>query len=151
VREKQGLSYTLGASSVPGWDPGYLTVYAATRPEDQDPTLAALLEQLKLIGDTGVTDEELSQAKRYLIGAHRMDLQRVSGFARRAALEELMGVGYDAWRHYEDRINAVTAPMVQQAAKRYLTLQQRAQAIVGPGAKASSAGSPEPSAAHGAR
>ena len=61
-----------------------------------------------------------------------MDLQHLVGLAKRATLDELYGVGFDAWTTYERRINAVTVPMVNEAAKRYLTLRKRAQIVVSP-------------------
>ncbi|MBI3996500.1 MAG: insulinase family protein [Candidatus Omnitrophica bacterium] len=132
VREEHGLSYTLGAAHAPGWDPGYVLVYAATRPNEQQQVLKILDEQLQLAVDKGFTQEEVDQAKRYLIGAHRMDLQHLVGLAKRATLDELYGVGFDAWTTYENRINAVTVPMVNEAAQRYLTLGKRAQIVVSP-------------------
>lgn len=132
VREKHGLSYTLGASHAPGWDPGYLLVYAATKPEEQDKVLALIDEQLKLAVADGFTQEEVDQAKRYLIGQHRMDLQHLVGLAKRVTLDELYGLGFDAWRTYENEINAVTVPMVNEAARHYITLNQRAQVVISP-------------------
>ncbi|MBI3320132.1 MAG: insulinase family protein, partial [Candidatus Omnitrophica bacterium] len=132
VREQQGLAYTLGAFNVAGWDPGYLVVYAATRPDARERVVAMLCDQLQVLVKRGVSQEELDQAKRYLIGSHRLELQHLSGVARRGVLDELYGLGYDAWTQDERRINAVTASMVQDAAKRYLTLSQRADVIVGP-------------------
>lgn len=132
VREAQGLAYTLGALNVPGWDRGYLAVYAATRPVERAKVLRTIETQLQAVIDTGVTADEVEQAKRYLIGAHRMDLQQLAGVARQCALDELYGLGYEAWRSYEPRLNAITPQMVQAAAKRYLTLSQRAEVVVGP-------------------
>jgi zinc protease len=132
VREQQGLSYALGASHTPGWDPGYVVVYAATRPEERNRVLKTLEEQLEVIIRTPPTSEELEQATRYLIGSHRMGLQQVTGLARRCTLDELYGVGYDAWRSYETRINAVSVEMVQRAAQDYLQLSHRAEVVVGP-------------------
>ncbi len=132
VREQQGLSYALGASHTPGWDPGYVVVYAATKPEERHEVLKMMEEQLHAIAQTPATEEELDQAKRYLIGAHRLSLQAVTGLARRAALDELYGLGYDAWASYEGRINAVTVEGVQEAAQRYLQLPHRAEVVVGP-------------------
>ena len=132
VREEHGLSYTLGAVHLPGWDPGYLLVYAATRPNEQDKVLEVLNEQLQLAVDKGFAGEEVSQAKRYLIGVYRMDIQDLVGLAKRSALDELYGLGFDAWKTYEDKINAVTAPMVHEAAKHYVTMNRRAQIVVSP-------------------
>ncbi len=132
VREKHGLSYTLGASHAPGWDPGYLLIYAATKPEEQAKVLSLLNEQLQLVVADGFTQEEVDQAKRYLIGQHRMDLQHLVGLAKRATLDELYGVGFDSWRTYEQEANAVTVSMVNEAARRYITMNHYAQVIVSP-------------------
>lgn len=136
VREQQGLSYTLGASHVPGWDPGYLVVYAATRPTEQTKVLQAIEEQLQLAVAKGFTEEEVEQAKRQLIGIHRLDVQQLVGLAKRSVLDELYGQGFDAWQSFETKINAVTVPMVHEAAKRYLTMRQHAQVVVSPNGQA---------------
>ena len=132
VREAHGLSYTLGAAHVPGWDPGYLLVYAATRPSEQTQVVKLLDEQLELAAAKGFTEEEVAQAKRYLIGSNRLELQHLIGLARRATLDELYGIGYDAWTTYEDRISAVTVPVVNETAKRYLTMRQRVEVLISP-------------------
>ncbi len=132
VRERHGLSYTLGAVHTPGWDPGYLMIYAATKPAEQAHVLRVLDEQLQLVLAEGFTEEEVDQARRYLIGLHRLELQHLAGLAKRSAIDELYGVGFDAWMRYEDRINAVTASTVDDAAKRYLTMQQRARVVISP-------------------
>ena len=132
VREAHGLSYTLGAVHVPGWDPGYLLVYAATRPGEEARVRQVLDEQLALAAAQGFTEEEVEQAKRYLIGLHRLDLQFLAGLAKRSALEELYGLGFNAWTTYEARINAVTLPMVNEAAARYLTRPPRARVVISP-------------------
>ena len=132
VREEHGLSYTLGAVHVAGWDPGYLVIYAATRPSEQPRVLEVLDEELQRTRTEGFTQEEVDQAKRYLIGLHRLDVQHLVGLSKRVALDELYGLGFDAWTHYEDRINSITVDMVNGVAKRYLTMQQRAQVIISP-------------------
>jgi len=132
VREEHGLSYTLGAVHVPGWDPGYVVIYAATRPNERERVLQVLEEQLALAVDKGFTAEEIFQAQRYLVGLHRLDIQHLVGLAKRSAVDELYGLGYDAWRTYEQKIDAVTAPMVHAAAARYLTLPRRAQVVISP-------------------
>jgi zinc protease len=132
VREEHGLSYTLGAVNVPGWDPGYLVIYAATRPDEQQRVLDVLDDELRSMQREGFTEEEVALAKQYLIGTHRLDIQHLAGLAKRVALDELYGIGYDAWADYETRISHVTTPMVHEAAKQYLTLEQRAQVVISP-------------------
>ncbi len=132
VREEHGLSYTLGAVNVLGWDPGYLLVYAATRPEEYPKVMEVLEQQINLLLAQGLTDEEVEQAKRYLIGEHRMSLQHLAGLAKRSCMDELYGLGFNAWTEYEDRISSVSLEQVHEVARQYLTLQNRAQVIVSP-------------------
>ncbi len=132
VREEHGLSYALGAVHTPGWDPGYVMIYAATKPEEQERVLGMVESELARAAADGLTEEEVAQAKRYLIGQHRLGIQHLVELARRSALDELYGLGFDAWKRYEERINAVTVEMVGAAARRYLTVHQRAQVLVGP-------------------
>jgi len=132
VREQQGLAYTLGASNVPGWDNGYIVVFAATPPGERQQVLQTLAEQLQAITERGITEEELELAKRHLIGLHRLGLQSLDGLARRSALDELYGLGYDAWMAYERHISDVTVPIVQEAARHYLQLPNHAEVVIAP-------------------
>jgi zinc protease len=137
VREERGLSYTLGASHVPGWDPGSLIVYSATKPTEHARVLELLQEQLQLALSEGFTEQEVDEAKRYLIGLHRLDIQHLVGLARRCVVDELYGLGYDNWRQYDTAVEAVTPGMVAEAARRYLTLDRRAQVTILPDGNAS--------------
>jgi zinc protease len=132
VREAQGLSYTLGAVHAPGWDPGYVMVYAATRPSEETAVLKTLNEQLRLAVAEGFTEEEVQQAKQYLIGMNRMELQHVVELTKRAAMDELNGVGHDEWRRYEEAIAQVSPSKVHEAAQRYLTMDRHVEVIVSP-------------------
>lgn len=132
VRETQGLSYTLGAVHAPGWDPGYVMVYAATRPTEEAAVLKTLNEQLRFAVAEGFTEEEVQQAKQYLIGANRMELQHVVELTKRAALDELNGVGFDEWRRYEEAVAQISPSQVHEAAQRYLTMDRHVEVIVSP-------------------
>ena len=151
VRERQGLSYTLGAIHIPGWDPGYIIVYAAMKPQERQQVLTILQEQLQQVAEQGVQEEEVEQAKRQLIGIHRLELQHLGGLARRAALDELYGLGYDTWAQYEARINAITTAMLREAATKYLQLSHRAEVVIAPDAGVSNRQGSVPAVNHDGR
>jgi len=138
VREQHGLSYTLGASHTPGWDRGSLIIYAATKPEEQDRVLETILEELRHLAKTGLTEQEVEQAKRMLIGSNRLELQQLGALTRRSALDEQLGEGFDAWTVYERQINAVTIPQLTAAIRTYLSPSAYAQVIVTPQTNVSS-------------
>ena len=63
---------------------------------------------------------ELERAKRYLVGAHEISLQRRAALASTLAFHEAYGVGWDEYRRYAPGILAVTAADVQRVAEKYL-------------------------------
>lgn len=127
LRDKRGLAYRVSAFSVEGVDPGYFAVYIACSPENLGVAVRGIEDELGRIVATPVPRAELERAKRYLVGAHEISLQRRAALASTLAFHEAYGVGWDEYRRYAPGILAVTAADVQRVAKKYL---DRARAIV---------------------
>lgn len=119
IREKLGLSYTLGSFSVLGLDPGYNAFYVATTSKNISDARNIILNQLKSLKAEGPTKEEMDLAKSDLLGGYFRGLEVNSGIAFKTALDELYGVGYDDLFRYPDMVKAVTAQDVMRAAKKY--------------------------------
>jgi zinc protease len=60
------------------------------------------------------------RAKRYLVGAHEISLQRRAALASTLAFHECYGLGWDEYRRYAPAVLAVTAEDVQRVARRFL-------------------------------
>ena len=73
--------------------------------------------------------DELERAKRYLVGAHEISLQRRAAVASTLAFHECYGLGWDEYTRYAAAILAVTAADVQRVAQKYFTKENRAVAI----------------------
>jgi zinc protease len=127
LRDKRGLAYRVSAFSVEGVDPGYFAVYIATSPENLEVAVSGIEDELSKISDTPVPKAELERAKRYLVGAHEISLQRRSALASTLAFHEAYGVGWDEYRRYAPGILAVSAADVQRVARKYL---DRSRAVV---------------------
>ena len=119
IREKLGLSYTLGSFSVFGLDPGYNAFYVATTSKNIADARNIILNHLKSLKSEGPTREEMDLAGNGLLGGYYRGLEINSDVAFEAALDELYGVGYDDIFKYPDMIKAVTGQDVIRAAKRY--------------------------------
>ena len=63
---------------------------------------------------------ELERAKRYLVGAHEISLQRRAALASTLAFHECYGLGWDEYRRYAPAVLTVTADDVQRMARRFL-------------------------------
>ncbi|MSP61855.1 MAG: insulinase family protein [Myxococcales bacterium] len=132
LRDKRGLAYRVSAFSLEGVDPGYFAVYMATSPENLAVAEAGIRDELNKVIDRPVGREELSRAKRYLVGAHDISLQRRAALASTLAFHEAYGLGWDEYRRYAPAIHAVSAADVQRVARTYLDPQRAVLAVVKP-------------------
>jgi len=94
--------------------------------------LAGIREQLDLTMQGPLAQADLDRAKRYLVGSHAIGLQKNSARAALIAYDDAYGVGADAYLRYQERIEAVTAEEVLQAARRVLAPARGALAVLGP-------------------
>ncbi len=136
LRDKQSLAYALSSFSIEGLEPGAFGVYMGTAPEKVPQAIAGIEQELRRIRSEKVSAEELTRAKRYLIGSYEIDLQRNSTVAMNLALNELYGLGYDEYRRYPEKIEAVTAEDVLRVAQRIIRLDRYTLAVVRPEAAA---------------
>jgi zinc protease len=132
LRERQGLAYAVEAFSVGGVAPGFFGVYMATAPKNLPAAVGGIKEELKRIRDEGITPEELSRAKNYLIGNFELSLQTNLETASLMAADELYGLGYDFFRRYPEKIDAVTESDVRRIAETYLNQQNSILTIITP-------------------
>jgi len=119
IRERLGLSYTLGSFSVLGIDPGYNALYVATSYKNAEEAKRLLLGQIKSLKSEGPTQEEMDLAKSDLTGGYFRGLEIDSELGFRAGLDELYGLGYGNIFLYPAAIESVTAADVIRAARKY--------------------------------
>lgn len=136
LRDKQSLAYSLSAMSKEGVDPGIFAVYIGSAPEKKDAAIAGIFKELKDVTTEKITADELNRAKNSLIGGYEIGLQEVSNQAADMTNNELYGFGFDFYKHYAEKVNAVTADDVLRAAKKYITLDAYTISVVGPNGKA---------------
>ncbi len=124
VRNELGLSYNLGIFSAPGIDTGLIASYLATDEEHLEKAKSILFAELKKAAEGNVPEDEIQLAKSALIGRQKIFLQSNSALAFKMALDELCGIGYDAYIKYPQRVSNISKEDVAQAAKKYLDLNR---------------------------
>ena len=132
LRDKQGLAYTVNASSVEGVAPGYFVTYIATTPERLEEARTGLLTELDRLLQSPPGADELERARRYLTGNFVIDQQRNAAHAAQIALNDLYGLGPDQSSRYVERIEAVTAEEALRVARRIVKLDAYTEAVVKP-------------------
>ncbi len=82
---------------------------------------AALRNEIAQLREEPIDDEELARVRTRTRAEEVFRLDSVMGRARRVALLETLGLGYETWDDYLDGIEEVTAADVQRVAEAYLS------------------------------
>jgi zinc protease len=135
IRENMGLAYYVGASQMQGLVPGLFAFYLGTDPQKIEPVKTALLDEINKLANEGLTEEELTRAKRKSIGQHQIAMQSNDSFGYQAALDELYGLGFDYYKKLDQEVNAVTLDDTKRVAAKYFRDQPYVLATVRPATK----------------
>ena len=139
IREQMGLAYYVGASQMQGLVPGLFAFYLGTDPQKIEPVKTALLDEIRKLASEGLTTEELTRAKKKMIGQHQIAMQSNDAFGYQCALDELYGLGFDHYKSLERDVEGVTLDEIKQVAAKYFRDQPYVLATVRPPAGAAAA------------
>jgi len=131
VREKRGLAYSVYTYVYPYQHASIFSGGVATRNEAMGQSLEVIRDELKKMAEKGPSQEDLDNAKNYLIGSYPL---RFDTNARIAS--QLLGLRMDGFgpEYVEDRnamIAAVTLDDIKRVAKRLLATDNLIVTIVG--------------------
>ena len=132
IREELGLAYFVGAAQMMGFAPGIFTFYLGTDPAKVDLVRKNFDEEIAALAADGLTESELSRAKKKLIGSEAIRNQSLEAFAHVVAVDELYGLGADHHAQRAAEINAATLEEVRRVARKYFLEPYRATVLVTP-------------------
>jgi zinc protease len=120
-----GLVYVADAHNVPGRDaklPGMFEAYAGTGPENVNQVVELILENIARVEGTekDVNMDWFKRSKELMVVADAMENETPSAQAQLAAVDEVLGLGYDYHNQFADHVREVTLPQVQQLARQRL-------------------------------
>ena len=136
IRDKQGLAYGIMSHFDARLMPGSFWVNLQTKTETTNQAITGVLSEIKSIRDTPVSDQELAEAKSYLIGSFPLRFDSTAKLAKVLAQVEFYGLGFEYFSEYQKWIDRVTKEDVQRVAKQYLDPKRYALVVVGNIAKA---------------
>ncbi|MFI5239629.1 MAG: M16 family metallopeptidase, partial [Gemmatimonadales bacterium] len=130
LRDKRSLAYTVHAFGSEYQLAGAFMAYIATAPERESEARDALLAQFAALRSEPVTDDELSRAKRYMLGMH--DIRQERGGAVLGDIIEawLFGQGLSELNEIAARIQAVGAADIQRLAQNYFDPARVVEGVV---------------------
>jgi zinc protease len=122
IREKEGLAYTAQAQTVSGagLDAGRLVAYVGTAPATVDQAERGVVEEITRLVEDGITDEELDEARAYLLGREPFLRETARQWADLLIEAELYGLTLadPAWR--DDELIRPDRQTVEEAARRHI-------------------------------
>ncbi len=136
IRDKQGLAYGIMSHFDARLMPGTFMVNLQTRSEATNQAIAGVLNEIKTLRESPVSDQELADAKAFLIGSFPLRLDSTAKLAQVLAQVEFYSLGLDYFTQYPKWIEKVTKDDVLRVAKQYLDPQHYVLVVVGNQAKA---------------
>lgn len=131
IRNERGLAYSVYCYFSAEKSHGTFQFVMQTRNETAAEAIRIAREEIRRIRETLVTEQELSDAKNYLVGSFPLRLDTNRKVASFLAQVEYYELGLDYPARYPDLIGTVTREDVQRVAKRYLHPERLITVIVG--------------------
>lgn len=132
VREKRGLVYGISSYIVNFDHATALMIGTGTAPDKAEETLAIIRDEVRRMAEEGPTEDELREAKDYVLGAYAINnLDSSSSIARTLVDIQVNDLGIDYIDRRVSLINSVTLDQVKAAAKLLLDAEP-AVMILGP-------------------
>ena len=131
IREDKGYTYSPGASLRTYRQAGVLITRADVRNEVTAPSINEITYELNRLATTTPSDEELTKAKRFLVGTEAISLQARSAVAAELAKIWVDGLPPDEIGIYSQRIAATLTAEVDAAARKYFPAWRSAIVAVG--------------------
>ncbi len=136
IRDKQGLAYGITSHYDARSMPGSFWISLQTRTETTNQAITSVLAEMKAIREGPVSEQELADAKAFLMGSFPLRLDSTAKLTQTLAQVEFFGLGFDYFSQYPKWIERVTKEDVLRAAKLYLDPQHYALVVVGNTVKA---------------
>jgi zinc protease len=132
IREEKGLAYSIYSTFSPNLFPGDFYIEVKTKAENTQQVLEMIIEELKKMKENGVTDEELKEAKQFLIGSFPMRFDTMKKISEFLPLIDYYELGDNYITKYPEYIEKVTKEDIKRVAQKYLNTDSYILVVTGP-------------------
>jgi zinc protease len=133
VREKRGLSYSVGSGFTPMLQPGPFVVSLQTQKGQTDQALAVVRETLTRFIEDGPTEAEMLAARQNLVGGFALRIDSNSKILGNLATIGWYGLPLDYLDRWTEQVDRVTREQVREAFRRRIDPTRLVTVIVGAG------------------
>jgi len=136
LREDKG--YTYGAYSGFGGSKyrGTWTSSSEVRTDVTEGAMKEFMYELKRLRDEKVSQQELDNAKRAIVGSFALSLEQPQSLLQNIITQKIYNLPANYWDNYPQQVAVVTAEDVQRVAQKYIDLEHLQVVAVGDATKA---------------
>lgn len=132
VRSRMGLAYSVGGAYQSDYDhPGVFYIACQTKSESTVQAIKAMVNEVKRITESEVTDEELSLAKEAYLNSFVFNFESKTQVIRRLMMFEYFGYPEDFLQQTRENVENVTAADVLRVAHAHLRPEEMQILVVG--------------------
>jgi zinc protease len=132
IRERQGMAYYVYSTLDASLAAGPMMVRAGVAAENIERTLASIDQELRAVLDSGLSDKELNESKRYLVGSIPRQLETNAAIAGFLLSSEFYGLGIDYDARLPVMLADVTLDQTNRVARRLMSLDAAQVVVAGP-------------------
>jgi zinc protease len=114
----QNLVYTVSTFPFYGKKAGFFGILTQTTMANLPKVQEVIQQNLKRLQDEPVPQDELERAKETLLVGLKLGREKLGNQASEAALNEVLGLGWNYGQRYPDMVKAVTADQVRDLARK---------------------------------
>ena len=131
LRSHEGLTYEASSELLSYQTAGVWLAKTFTRTPETMKSVHLALEQIKRMHDHPITPQELETAQGYLIGHLALDFETSEGVASQTLELLVYNLPLDYWNRFPEKIRALTAEEVWNAARQRLAADNSIIVLVG--------------------
>ena len=135
IREERGYTYMIYSSFTALRYRNHFGAVTTVRSEVTKDAVEELLREFREIRDRPVPEEELENSKRAIVAGFALDLENQNNVLRQILLAREYGLPDDYYDTFPSKVMAVTAEQVEQAARKYIPVDNVQLIAVGDAAK----------------
>ncbi|HYF82969.1 MAG TPA: pitrilysin family protein [Clostridia bacterium] len=131
IREDRGLAYSVFSYPSSFEDCGLFSIYAGSKPDNLKSVATLIMEEIREMKKTGITEEELYDSKEQLKGSYILGLESTSGRMISIGKSELLLDRIYSPTEVLERINNVDMDSVSSIIKHIFDTDSMGAAVIG--------------------
>ncbi len=132
LREENPFAYAVTFFNQAAFETGAIGIYIGTDRTHVEDVDRIVREEIEAIREGGFSQEEVSSAKRYMIGNHYIRMQTNSAIASSMCLDTIYGLSPGFFKVWPERAEAISKDEVDASARAYLLPDRMVRIEVGP-------------------